>query len=151
MTLPRPQRIFPHAAPGSLLKRIGEPKPTTPRKDDGDRDPAYLAKVRQCPCLYCGMEPSEAAHVRMASAAHGKASGMQKQPPDRWALPLCAEHHRLARTAQHNRSEAAFWDDLGINAPLTCQRLYAQRDDLVAMQAVILVTISERRKSWSGS
>lgn len=146
MTLPRPQRIGHASPPGSLLKRVAVVQPAAPRKDTGDRDTSYLAMVRQCPCLHCGMEPSEAAHVRMASAAHGKASGMQKQPADRWALPLCSEHHRNARNAQHKQGEAAFWADLGIDAPQACVRLYAQREDLVAMQAVVLVTIAERNK-----
>ena len=146
MTIPRPKRIGHDSPPGSLLKRVGAASPAAPRKDTGDRDTSYLALVRQCPCLHCGMEPSEAAHVRMASAAHGKASGMQKQPADRWALPLCAEHHRNACNAQHKQGEAAFWSDLGIDAPQACVRLYAQRDDLVAMRAVVLVTIAERSK-----
>lgn len=146
MTILRPQRLIHLAPPGSLLKRLGERAPAAPRKDDGDRDASYLARVRRCPCLKCGMEPSEAAHVRMASAAHGKVSGMGKQPQDRWTLPLCSQDHRLARDAQHKRSEAAFWDDLGINAPLTCERLYAQRDDMVAMRAVVMVAIAERSK-----
>jgi hypothetical protein len=101
--------------------------------------------VRQMPCLYCGVEPSgEAAHVRLASAAFGKSSGLGKKPDDRWALPLCPEEHRLARHAQHNRSEQAFWDDLKINPLICCQRLYAVRGDLVAMRAVVLTTIAER-------
>jgi hypothetical protein len=146
MTLPRPQRIIHPSPPGSLLKRLGDRPAAAPRKDDNDRDVSYLANVRLCPCLKCGMEPSEAAHVRMASAAHGKASGMGKQPADRWALPLCSGCHRDARDAQHKRSEAAFWHDLGINAPLTCERLHTQRDDLVAMRAVVFVAIAKRSK-----
>ena len=58
----------------------------------------------------------------------------------------CAEHHRNARNAQHKQGEAAFWADLGINAPQACVRLYAQRDDLVAMRAVVFVIIAERSK-----
>jgi hypothetical protein len=146
MTLPRPQRIFPHAAPGSLLKRVGAVAPA-PRKDDADHDPDYLALVRQCPCLHCGMEPSEAAHVRMASAAFGKASGLGKKPADRWALCLCSEHHRLARDAQHNRNEQEFWHALGINPLITATLLYEQRCDLPAMRAIVFMTIAQRRKS----
>lgn len=144
MILPRPQRLIHAAAPGSLLKRIGTAPVAAPRKPDTDHDPSYLALVRQCPCLSCGMEPSEAAHVRMSSAAYGKASGLSKKPADRWALPLCAEDHRLALTAQHNRSEQEFWAALGINPLLCCTNLYAVRTDLVAMRAVIYVTIAQR-------
>ena len=143
MTLPRPQRLTAPAAPGELLKRFAAPPPRAPKPDsDGD----YLAMVQQCPCLNCGMEPSEAAHVRMASAAYGKSSGMQQKPADRWALSLCAGCHRLAHDAQHSRSEQAFWIDLDINPLLTCANLYAVRGDLVAMRAVIFSTIAARRR-----
>lgn len=146
MTPPRPQRIFPHAAPGSLLKRLGAAAQPAPRRPDTGHDGPYLALVRQCPCLSCGMEPSEAAHVRFASAAYGKASGLGKKPEDRWALPLCAQDHRIARDAQHKRNEQEFWASLGINPLLTAANLYAQRTDLVAMRAVVFVTISQRSK-----
>jgi len=144
MILPRPRRLTPPAAPGALLKRFTAEAPR-PRKAEADRDPDYLAHVRQCPCLHCGMDPAyEAAHVRMASAAFGKASGLSKKPPDRFALPLCPDHHRLARDCQHNRGEQLFWHALGINPLITAERLYAQRGDLVAMRAVIFSTIAKR-------
>jgi hypothetical protein len=146
MPIPRPQRILPVSPPGALLKRtpsVCQPRPKRIEQGEG-REPAYLAAVRTLPCLSCGMEPSEAAHVRFASAAYGKASGLGKKPEDRWVLPLCASDHRLARTAQHNRNEHAFWADLGINPLATAVRLYAQRGDLVAMQAIILITIANR-------
>jgi hypothetical protein len=146
MTRPFPQRILPHSPPGSLLKRVGASIVAAARKDVADHDPGYLALVRQCPCLKCGMEPSEAAHVRFASAAFGKASGLGKKPSDRWSLSLCADCHRLARDAQHNRNEQEFWHALGINPLICCAELYAQRNDLVAMRAVVFVTIAQRRK-----
>jgi len=143
MKLDRPRRLTPPAAPGALLKRFAAPAPR-PRKAEAERDPAYLALVRQCPCLCCGMEPSEAAHIRFASAAFGKASGLGKKPEDRWTLSLCAGCHRLARDAQHNRNEQEFWHALGINPLITAERLYAQAGDLVAMRAVIFSTIAGR-------
>lgn len=144
MPLPRPRRLTPPAAPGELLKQLfASPRP---HRSETDRDPEYRANVRNCPCLHCGMEPSEAAHVRMSSAAFGKASGLGKTPPDKWALPLCAEHHRLARTAQHRQGEQVFWHALGINPLITATSLYAQRGDLDAMRAVIFVTIAARHR-----
>lgn len=147
MTRLHPQRIFAPSPPGTLLKRAGTADlPQQPRKTDGDADREYLILVRSCPCLCCGMEPSEAAHVRFASAAFGKASGMQKKPDDRFAVPLCSQCHRLNRDAQHNRGERAFWEGLGINPLVCCAELYAQRGDLVAMRAVVMVTIAQRSK-----
>jgi hypothetical protein len=93
------------------------------------------------------MDPCyEAAHLRLSSAAYGKASGLGKKPADKWALPLCPEHHRLAKSAQHNQGEAQFWDSLGINPLSTATNLFAQTGDLVAMRAVIFVTIAQRGK-----
>jgi hypothetical protein len=140
------RRVAAVAPPGSLLKR----HPVQPRgsvKKVAGRDAAYLDMIRQCPCLKCGMQPSEAAHVRYASAAFGKASGLGKKPSDAHAVPLCSGCHRLDRDAQHNRSEKAFWADLGINPLLVAEKLYAQRGDLVAMQSVVMVAIAERTSS----
>jgi len=142
-----PRRIVHPFPPGSLLKRVSVQPRTRPEVTG--RDLPYLALVRQLPCLKCGMEPSESAHVRFASAAYGKASGLQKKPEDRWALSLCVSCHRLARDAQHNRREQDFWSDLGISPLATCVKLYAQRADLVAMRAVVMVAISERTASPS--
>lgn len=142
----RPRRLTPPAAPGTLLKRTS-PAPR-PAKCEPAEDPDYLALVRQLPCLYCGVEPcGEAAHVRLASAAFRKSSGMQKTPEDRWALPLCREDHLNARTAQHNRNETEFWQSLGINPLLVCEQLYKQRGYLVAMRAVAMVAIMNRSKT----
>ena len=147
MTLPRPRRLIQPSPPGSLLKQPFAAK-VARRADGSDQDADYLAMVRQCPCLCCGSDPcGEAAHVRFSSAAFGKSSGMQKKPADRWVLPLCGDDHRLARHAQHRQNEEAFWYNLGINALVTCERLYAKRDDLVAMRAVCFVVISERTLS----
>lgn len=148
----RPQRIVHFSKPGSLLKRSGAADlPQQPRNRNGDADAGYLSLVRSLPCLSCGMEPSEAAHVRFASAAFGKASGLQKKPEDRWALPLCAGCHRLNRDAQHNSGEREFWDRLGIDALPTCVALYAQRGDLVGARAVIFVTIAQRSATSSAT
>ncbi|QPF81621.1 hypothetical protein IC762_17490 [Bradyrhizobium genosp. L] len=150
MTIDRPQYCFPRAPIGSLLKRV-DVQPRLRVKQGADRDEAHLKLIRCCPCLSCGMEPSEAAHVRMASAAHGKASGLGKKPEDRWALPLCAQCHRLARTAQHNRSEQAFWAELDINPFVAAERLYAKTGDLVAMRAVAYCVIAARRPAGASA
>ena len=133
MTQSRPQRLIADTAPPERLKH---PMVTAKRlriKDNTERDPVYLALVRQCPCLACGDEPCEAAHLRMQSAAHGKRGGIGKKPADKWALPLCTADHRR----QHDKGERAFWDILNINPHLVAERLYAVRGDLVRMREVI--------------
>jgi len=136
-----PQRLSPPAAPGELLKRLQGIHRRLKLKDAGERDPIYLVMVRQMPCLKCMLEPChEAAHVRMQSAAYGKRGGMRKKPADRWALPLCNEHH----VEQHQLGELKFWYDVGISPLLLCQKLYAARGDLVRMRAIVLLTITQR-------
>lgn len=56
-------------------------------------DPAYLARVRELPCVVCEAfgEPQTtptAAHHTI----HGRFS--QVKTPDRQAIPLCYEHHQ---------------------------------------------------------
>jgi hypothetical protein len=144
MTLSRPQRPFPPSPVGSLLKRASVSPPQPREKPIGDAD--YLSLVRDLPCLHCGMEPSEAAHLRLSSAAYGKTSGLGRKPESRWVLPLCAEHHRLGRAAQHNQGEAEFWASLGINPLMAATMLWEARGDLVRMTSVVHVIISQRSK-----
>lgn len=144
MTSNFPRRIVHACPPGHLLKRAVH-QPRAARLEVAGRDISYLAQIRECPCLCCGLDPcGEAAHVRFASAAYGKSSGLQKTPEDRWALPCCGIDHRTAKHAQHNRGEQEFWASLGINALATCVKLFAVRGDLVAMRMVAMVAISER-------
>lgn len=144
MTRQHPRRIVPPSPPGALLKRF-DSQPPTPHKKDAGREKDYLAEIRQLPCLKCGVEPcGEAAHVRFASAAFGKSSGMNKTPDDRWALPVCRSDHLLAKDAQHKQSELSFWSAIGINPLLAAVRLYEKRGDLVAMRALAISIIGER-------
>lgn len=140
----RPQRLSPPAQPGALLKRLYGAAERMKLAQATDRDPVYLARIRQLPCLKCGDCPSEAAHVRMQSAAHGKRGGIGKKPADKWALPLCTGCHTRDRDSQHRQGEALFWHLLGLNPLLICERLYAVRGDLLAMRPVVLFTIQSR-------
>lgn len=145
MTRSHPQRVFAPSPAGSLLKRIGAPTQPRPHKTAAGQDAVYLKSIRQLPCLYCGVEPcGEAAHVKFSSARFGKSNTLGKRPHDRNALPLCRDDHLNARHAQHKGSEEAFWDGIGINPYLVTNQLWAQRGDLVAMRAVVMVTISQR-------
>ena len=89
-----------------------------PPRDPYRQDREHLAFVRKQPCCVCGTRFNvEAAHVRMASAKYGKASGMQQKPHDMWTVPLCDYHHRLGPVGvcQHKGSEAVFWATAGID------------------------------------
>lgn len=83
---------------------LKEPKPKP--------DPAYLARVRELPCVVCDAfgepqyTPTTAHHV-----IHGRFS--QRKTPDRMAIPLCADHHQLGgngKAALH--ANPALWKRL---------------------------------------
>ena len=85
-------------------------------------DPAYLARVRELPCVVCDASgemqytPTTAHHV-----IHGRFS--QRKTPDRMAIPLCADHHQLGgngKAALH--ANPALW-----------KRLYGEDHDFVAV------------------
>ena len=142
---PRPQRLTHPVAPGALLKRLADLATRTRLKEVTDRDSTYLAMVRQCPCLDCGLDPAgTAAHVRMQSGAHNKHGGIGKKPADRWALPLCDMCHTIGETSQHRVGEREYWHRFGLNPLLVCVKLYGARGDLVRMRAVTLTAIAER-------
>lgn len=150
---PRPQRIIPLAPIGSLLKRSAAQLPNRASAFAEQRkggDPDYLAKVRLLPCLKCGMEPSEAAHVKYSCAALGKTNKLGKRPDDCDTVPLCASCHREARDAQHQGNERAFWERLNLNPYLIARDLYAQRADFTAMHFVVVKAIVERSKPEAG-
>ena len=145
MTQTKPQRITPPAAPGALHTRAFGLAQRIKLRDSNDRDPVYLALLRQCPCLKCGLDPcGEAAHVRFNSGAHGKHNGMGKKPADRFALPLCAGCHREDNDAQHRVGELEFWHRVGLNPLLTAAKLYAAKGDMVRMRAVVFEAVAAR-------
>lgn len=86
--------------------------------------PAYLAYVRTQPCMICARPGSDAAHIRTGSLVNKKPhTGFGEKPDDKWALPLCRDHHR----EQHSMNERAFWRRYGINPFLAAIRLYRNR------------------------
>ena len=98
-------------------------------------DPDYLAKVRQLPCLCCLDNVSvEAAHVRYSDSRVAKVSpGIGQKPDDKWAVPLCGDHHR----EQHSiRNERRFWERHNIDPILIALALYSSRDMEEAEQIV---------------
>ena len=88
--------------------------------------PLYLRWIREQHCIIpgCGM-PAECAHLRMSSAEYGKVNFRD----DKWCNPLCAGHHRLYPDAQHNGSEAEFWERHKINPMETAKRYWERFND----------------------
>ncbi len=106
----------------SSIAPLQPPQPRQPRVKDEE----YLRFIRRLSCMICLHETVEAAHIRYADAERGKRDpGMGAKPDDKWALPLCAEHHRLGRDAQHMRNERKWWKYwLGRDPLDLCELLY---------------------------
>lgn len=143
-----PKRLSPPAPYGALLKGASDLPQRRALKAEtkgGDQEPDYRALIQRLPCLSCGVEPcGECAHVRFASGAFGKASGLGKKPDWKWCLPLCRDDHLNAKDAQHKQNERAFWEGLGIEPLPLCVALWSKRFDFVAMLYTVQVAIAER-------
>lgn len=74
----------------------------SPMRRGPPRDQAYLAWIREMPCLACGTEGrSEAAHT-------GDDGGMSMKASDYSCVPLCSDCHTLAPDAYHRIGKRAF-------------------------------------------
>jgi hypothetical protein len=100
-----------------------------------EKKPAYLAWLRTLPCAVCGSYKGiEAAHYRSGDPRYSKPStGMGERPHDRWALPLCGDHHR----EQHSMNEVDFWKRYGIDAALLASALWGEQGNEEAALKII--------------
>jgi hypothetical protein len=114
-------------------------------------DRPYLGFIKGLPCVGCAVAgqvnlASEAAHCKLAIAAHGwRESGVQEKSDDRKALPLCARHHR-GLGGEHDTGMRAFWDRLGICPGCLAEALSAAYDAQASGSAVIWQAVRGRRR-----
>jgi hypothetical protein len=82
------------------------------------KSPAHLRWLRSLPCCVpnCKATGSHAHHVRAASIA-----GTGMKPSDRWAVPLCPEHHSQGHLIGWQTFEAHYRLDLAGIARLLAQ------------------------------
>jgi hypothetical protein len=127
-------RMVPEGGWGSRLKPS-----RTPRVEK----PSHLAFIRKLGCVCCATgdvrsgflsSQLQAAHIQGGSRPHGKepAGGAQKSD-DRWALPLCGEHH----AEQHGMKETEFWNLYRIDQFLLALVLWGLSGDVYAATDVI--------------
>jgi hypothetical protein len=75
---------------------------TSPMRKGPPRDKAYLAWIREMPCIACDIAGrSEAAHT-------GTDGGMSQKASDYSCVPLCADCHRQAPGAYHRVGKGTF-------------------------------------------
>ncbi len=104
------------------------------RKKTG-RDPLYLKWLHTLPCLICFNLAFAAslplAQLSQTEAAHVGDRGLSQKAPDRTAIPLCAEHHRLDRFSAH-RMGKKFWQHYGLDRDAVVAGLNTQYQQLRA-------------------
>lgn len=83
------------------------------------RDKEHLLFVGSQPCLVCGRQPADAHHLRFAQPR-----AMSLKVSDEFTVPLCRIHHRQLH---QSGNEAAWWDDLEIDALEIARGLWDQR------------------------
>ena len=114
--------------------REKRPRRKTPAEKRPGKDPQHLANVRKLPCVVCGEPgPSECHHLKQGTNERG----MGLRSSDKWAIPLCHEHHINGVERAGSRNELTWFESFGI-APLTlAQALWSSRHDLDAMQRIL--------------
>jgi hypothetical protein len=83
-------------------------KRSKPRRVSVDRDPGYLAFLRERKCVACMAKgkrgPGTYYEIHSCDPAHGPVNGMGSKGPDSGAIPLCRAHHE----EQHRINWPAF-------------------------------------------
>lgn len=115
------------------------------------RDRPYVLWIKGLPCVACAVGGkanlnSEAAHCKLAIAAHGwREGGSAEKIHDERCLPLCATHHR-GRNGEHDSGMRQFWDRLGICPGCLAEALLAAYTAQESGSAVIWQAVRGRRR-----
>lgn len=99
-----------------------------PTKDRPQKEPKFLAFLREQPCIVSGCHTGDviAHHVRLRRTPTGHLHGHNqagKRPPDSQCVPLSDYLHQQAPDALHKGREADFWARFGVD-PLVAADLY---------------------------
>jgi hypothetical protein len=96
-------------------------KMTVRQREPRQENAQYLAHVRTLGCLICGAK-AEPAHIRMGCIEASKnPTGGGEKSSDKWALPVCREHH----DEQHDAgSEILFWRKYKLDPFAIAMRLW---------------------------
>ena len=87
-------------------------------------DEKYLRFIRSLPCVVCKDDTTtEAAHIRFSDASIGKFNaGVGAKPDDKFALPLCGDHHRQQHLIGDERT---WWRCVDMDPIEISKQLYA--------------------------
>lgn len=123
----------------------------TRQREPRRKDRPYLGWIKGLPCVACAVRgqvntQSEAAHCKLAIAAHGwREAGVQEKSNDRRSLPLCAHHHRGAG-GEHDAGARSFWDRLGVCPACLAEALASAYDAQESGSKVIWEAVRARRR-----
>jgi hypothetical protein len=114
---------------------------STKQKRPRVEDKQHLAFIRTLRCCVCGAPGPDPAHIRSASAIHGKReTGGAEKASDKWTVPLCRAHHDEQHAACERGSggelataEIRWWNSKGIDPfGLSLALHHATGDDEIA-------------------
>ena len=90
---------------------LADPRPHKPRPKR-EKDPRYLAWVRQLPCALCLRNPGMGYQNEAHHLLRGVVRGMGQKADDTEVIPLCQDcHHAL----HHDGNETGFLAERGID------------------------------------
>jgi len=130
------QKVLGNFKPSTTEKQKAKiAKPRVKREEREGNDSEHLAAIRQCVCTVCnkvgGNDPH---HLKAGTGERG--AGMRST--DRWAVPLCRQHHSELEGLS-SRSEPAWFRDHGIDAPLDlAARLWNVSPDVSSMMKILI-------------
>jgi hypothetical protein len=106
------------------------------QRDPRELDHDYIVWLHTRPCAACvalkmaQKTPTEAAHPKFGIGGSRREFGIGERSHDRFAVPLCGGHHRILNTAEHNKGQRRFWDELGIDVEAFAESLHALFESL---------------------
>lgn len=111
---------------------LPKPKKRKKKKRAG-MDPKHLEFIRRLPCCICGYEPVEAHHLKFGTGERG----MGMRSTDKWAVPLCHEHHINGVERFGSKMEASWFKAKGVNPLNLAKDLWGATGDIEAMWKII--------------
>lgn len=136
MTSDRPQQIHHEHVYGNFRQRSPRKRKNSDwRKQRPGMDEDHLQLIRKLPCTVCPIYPAGTAHHLKATGTNERGTGVRST--DRWAVPLCVEHHDEIER-QGTRNELAWFKSHGIDALDLATALWINTGDLGQMIKVLM-------------
>ena len=110
-------------------------KPRVKREEREGNDDKHLSAIRQCVCTVCNrVGGNDCHHLKDGTGERG--AGMRSS--DRWAVPLCREHH-MELEREGSRNERRWFEKHGIDAPLDlAAALWSASPSVPAMMKILI-------------